>query len=158
MSDVGAALGWDDEIDGKARTLLAPGPAKFTISKMERAQQDGGKYAGNRVAVLTMELEDADGNKGECKIRLILNADFMWKIQGMFWAIGDAPQEGAFRPDWQGLIGKSGNCEVEQRDYVTRKGEDRTINDLKEFLAPGALPTPAAEAAPAQQELLDDDF
>ena len=152
MSD-GTEFGWNDEIEGEVRILLQPAVGTFTIKGLDRATVQNGKYANQRMAVVKLAVKTAEGSAG-IQERFILNSDFGWKIHKLFFACGLAPEDGKFRMDWTGLEGKTGNCEVGQRTYEGKNGPT-TINEIKEWLAPGDIKQPEVAAVAAVEE---DDF
>jgi len=149
MSD-GTEFGWNDEIEGEVRILLQPAVGTFTIKSLERATVQHGKYANQRMAVVKLSVKTAEGSAG-IREQFTLNSDFGWKIHKLFFACGMAPEHGKFRMDWTGLEGKTGNCEVGQRTYEGKNGPI-TINEIKEWLAPGEIKDTTPEVAAAEED------
>ena len=42
--------------------------------------------------------------------------------------------------NWSEVTGRKGRCKVSVRKYTNDKGEEREINDIKEFLEPKETP------------------
>ncbi|NCC51354.1 MAG: DUF669 domain-containing protein [Spartobacteria bacterium] len=131
------AFGWDDEVEeGSGFVLLPEGPARFTVTKFERARKAMGKLGTCNVAMLTLECTSEDtGDKATVTCNLPLHRVVQFKIFQFFTAIGQRKHgDGAFVPNWAEVPGASGRCEISTREWVGKDGAKKESNDVSKFL------------------------
>lgn len=135
---------WGDSIDPtqSTRVLLPAGPAVFNVMDLKRERKEFGKYGVQNIAVVELMVStmEAGYDAQEMTVNLPLINDLKWKITNFFTSIGQRKHgdAGEFTPNWAKVVGSTGSCVLEHRDYTTKKGTKVTIADVKEFTAPDA--------------------
>ena len=135
-------------------TVLPEGVYPFLIEKVERTRVSeearNGKvsqYAGCPMAAVDFRITGKNENGEDTEtVRteyFILHTKFLWKISQLFISVGLAKNGEQFRPDWMGLITRTGMCEVGVREYTKRDGTKGKSNEIKEFLEPTSPAAPA---------------
>lgn len=129
-------LGWDDEISGEVNEFieLEPGIYKFTITNLERKYTDKATNAipaGTPYAMVSVQVERADGKTKVMKERLYLMRKFEWKLSQVFVSVGLIQEGVRGAMPWNRLVGSVGVCEVEKRTY-----NGNTYDNIKSFLTP----------------------
>lgn len=156
----GTELGWDDQITQEsAIPLLKPGVYPFTVAKLERKRFNGSaKMSPCNMAELTLSVAGTT-----VTAKLFLNSKVEWKLSQFFTCIGQKKPGEPLRPNWNAVIGATGRCKIEERDWVGKDGSDRYSNEVAEFLPPavgapvggapvGGAPAPAQPAPAAQTQ------
>lgn len=125
-------MGWDDEITAEAKeyTLLPVGTYQFIIKdNFVRSKTSGnGKLPVCNKADITLTIE-YEGKEVKVTTSLILHKSCEWRIAQFFECIGMKQKGVPFRPDWNGIIGKTGTVKISHREY-----NGSTYNDVKEFV------------------------
>ena len=137
-------FGWDDKIDPtqSTRVLLPAGPAVFNVMELKRERKEFGKYGVQNIAVVELMVStmEAGYDAQEMTVNLPLINDLKWKITNFFTSIGQRKHgdAGEFTPNWAKVVGATGSCVLEHRDYENKRKEKVKICDVKEFTAPEA--------------------
>lgn len=148
VTDTGRELGWNDEIenDGSDFVLLPAGEYPFRVTGFERARfapKPGAKIPACPTAKLAIEI---DG-----QTTLTHNLYLHTKCEGLlcqfFRAIGARKHGERIVMDWGKVVGASGHCVVDVRDWTGRAGETKQSNEIKKFLDPEDVATPQAATA-----------
>lgn len=139
-------LGWDDEISGEVNEFidLEPGIYKFTITNLERKYTDKATNAipaGTPYAMVSVQVERADGKTKVMKERLYLMRKFEWKLSQVFVSVGLIQEGVRGAMPWNRLVGSQGVCEVGKHTY---NGE--TYDNIKSFLTPRQAQEPVDKA------------
>lgn len=136
------------DASSKEFSVLPEGNYPFEIEKIERdhvsdnPNRDGkvSNYAGCPMAKVTFRIKGKDTNGEDTEItrteNFILHTKFIWKISQLFISVGLAKQGEQFRPDWQGLPTRTGQCKVVINKYTGNNGKEYTNNQISEYLDP----------------------
>lgn len=139
------AMGWDDEITAEAKeyTLLPVGTYQFIIKdNFVRSKTSGnGKLPVCNKADITLTI-NYEGKEVKVTTSLILHKSLEWKISQFFECIGMKQKGVPFRPNWNGIIGKTGTVKISHREY-----NDATYNNVKEFVINDNAPAPSQPQA-----------
>lgn len=139
------AMGWDDEITAEAKeyTLLPVGTYQFIIKdNFVRSKTSGnGKLPVCNKADITLTI-NYEGKEVKVTTSLILHKSLEWKISQFFECIGMKQKGVPFRPDWDGIIGKTGTVKISHREY-----NDAIYNNVKEFVINDNAPAPSQPQA-----------
>lgn len=139
------AMGWDDEITAEAKeyTLLPVGTYQFIIKdNFVRSKTSGnGKLPVCNKADITLTI-NYEGKEVKVTTSLILHKSLEWKISQFFECIGMKQKGVPFRPDWNGIIGKTGTVKISHREY-----NDAIYNNVKEFVINDNVPAPSQPQA-----------
>lgn len=139
------AMGWDDEITAEAKeyTLLPVGTYQFIIKdNFVRSKTSGnGKLPVCNKADITLTI-NYEGKEVKVTTSLILHKSLEWKISQFFECIGMKQKGVPFRPDWNGIIGKTGTVKISHREY-----NDAIYNNVKEFVINDNVPAPSQPLA-----------
>ncbi len=148
MNTEGRAFGWDEEIrnDGPDYVLLPAGEYPFEIVKFERSRYPGGpKLPPCAMAVLTVRIDGGDKGQALLTDRLYLHTRTEGMLCAFFESIGQRAHGQALVPRWNEVTGSRGLCRVGVREYTTKDGSVRSVNEITRY-----LPQPAPTAAPAK--------
>lgn len=141
-------------------SVLPAGTYPFVIEKIERdhvstdPRPDGttSTYAGCPMAKVTFRLNGKDASGEDVEVHrtenFILHTKFIWKISQLFISVGLAKQGEQFRPDWQALPTRTGQCDVSIRKFKKRDGSDGESNQIDKYLDPATVAT-VGPTAPA---------
>ena len=139
------AMGWDDEITAEAKeyTLLPVGTYQFIIKdNFVRSKTSGnGKLPVCNKADITITI-NYEGKEVKVTTSLILHKSLEWKISQFFECIGMKQKGVPFRPNWNGIIGKTGTVKISHREY-----NDAIYNNVKEFVINDNVPAPSQPQA-----------
>lgn len=139
------AMGWDDTITAEAKeyTLLPVGTYQFIIKdNFVRSKTSGnGKLPVCNKADITLTI-NYEGKEVKVTTSLILHKSLEWKISQFFECIGMKQKGVPFRPDWNGIIGKTGTVKISHREY-----NDTIYNNVKEFVINDNVPAPSQPQA-----------
>nr|DAM41634.1 MAG TPA: Protein of unknown function (DUF669) [Caudoviricetes sp.] len=139
------AMGWDDTITAEAKeyTLLPVGTYQFIIKdNFVRSKTSGnGKLPVCNKADITLTI-NYEGKEVKVTTSLILHKSLEWKISQFFECIGMKQKGVPFRPDWNGIIGKTGTVKISHREY-----NDAIYNNVKEFVINDNVPAPSQPQA-----------
>lgn len=139
------AMGWDDEITAEAKeyTLLPVGTYQFIIKdNFVRSKTSGnGKLPVCNKADITLTI-NYEGKEVKVTTSLILHKSLEWKISQFFECIGMKQKGVPFRPNWNGIIGKTGTVKISHREY-----NDAIYNNVKEFVINDNAPAPSQPQA-----------
>lgn len=83
-----------------------------------------------------------EGKEVKVTTSLILHKSLEWKISQFFECIGMKQKGVPFRPDWNGIIGKTGTVKISHREY-----NDAIYNNVKEFVINDNVPAPSQPQA-----------
>ena len=131
----GRELGWNDAIEHESSFILLPaGEYDFTVKKFERARHPGSeKLPPCNKAVLTLTVHAPQGD-----VDLTHNLFLHTKCEGIlcdfFTCIGQRGRGEKLTMDWNRVIGASGRCKVDVRDWAARDGSVKQSNEVKKFL------------------------
>lgn len=144
-------LNWDEGwvAEESEFTLLPEGTYPFKVTNLERKIYSGQSDKipnGAPYAEVTCEVNGGEKGKTTIKERLYLMKKFTWKLTQFFNSIGQVQKLGEpFRPNWNQVIGSSGQAKVEVNNYTDKDGNKKQNNRIKEFLKPSAQSvTPAS--------------
>lgn len=139
------AMGWDDTITAEAKeyTLLPVGTYQFIIKdNFVRSKTSGnGKLPVCNKADITLTI-NYEGKEVKVTTSLILHKSLEWKISQFFECIGMKQKGVPFRPDWNGIVGKTGTVKISHREY-----NDAIYNNVKEFVINDNVPAPSQPQA-----------
>lgn len=139
------AMGWDDTITAEAKEyiLLPVGTYQFIIKdNFVRSKTSGnGKLPVCNKADITLTI-NYEGKEVKVTTSLILHKSLEWKISQFFECIGMKQKGIPFRPDWNGIIGKTGTVKISHREY-----NDAIYNNVKEFVINDNVPAPSQPQA-----------
>lgn len=139
------AMGWDDTITAEAKeyTLLPVGTYQFIIKdNFVRSKTSGnGKLPVCNKADITLTI-NYEGKEVKVTTSLILHKSLEWKISQFFECIGMKQKGVPFRPNWNGIIGKTGTVKISHREY-----NDAIYNNVKEFVINDNVPAPSQPQA-----------
>lgn len=143
------AYDWDDEIesDGPSFTTLPAGEYPFTVTDFARERYGGGeKLPACNKAVITIEIDGGEHGKATINENLFLHSKTEGILCAFFTSIGQRQHGEKLKMNWGTVIGSKGRAKVGVREY-TKDGEQRTINQVKQWLEPSDKPagfTPGA--------------
>lgn len=147
-------FGWDDTIekDGGGFVLLPAGDYNFYVQGFERQYHPGSaKLPPCNKAVLTLLVGDPFGQSTTLTHNLFLCSKCEGLLCDFFTSIGDRNRGEALRPNWQGLVGKTGRCRLKIETWTGRDGSERQSNRIERFLEPDAnMPRPGGQPAGQQ--------
>ena len=132
------AMGWDDEITAEAKeyTLLPVGtnPKYGNNGHFVEVWMDGAKGSGANAQEYDFNtwfktIQNYEGKEVKVITSLILHKSLEWKISQFFECIGMKQKGVPFRPDWNGIVGKTGTVKISHREY-----NGSTYNNVKEFV------------------------
>lgn len=139
------AMGWDDTITAEAKeyTLLPVGTYQFIIKdNFVRSKTSGnGKLPVCNKADITLTI-NYEGKEVKVTTSLILHKSLEWKISQFFECIGMKQKGVPFRPNWNGIIGKTGTVKISHREY-----NDAIYNNVKEFVINDNVSAPSQPQA-----------
>lgn len=139
------AMGWNDTITAEAKEyiLLPVGTYQFIIKdNFVRSKTSGnGKLPVCNKADITLTI-NYEGKEVKVTTSLILHKSLEWKISQFFECIGMKQKGVPFRPDWNGIIGKTGTVKISHREY-----NDAIYNNVKEFVINDNVPAPSQPQA-----------
>lgn len=139
------AMGWDDTITAEVKeyTLLPVGTYQFIIKdNFVRSKTSGnGKLPVCNKADITLTI-NYEGKEVKVTTSLILHKSLEWKISQFFECIGMKQKGVPFRPDWNGIVGKTGTVKISHREY-----NDVIYNNVKEFVINDNVPAPSQPQA-----------
>lgn len=139
------AMGWDDTITAEAKeyTLLPVGTYQFIIKdNFVRSKTSGnGKLPVCNKADITLTI-NYEGKEVKVTTSLILHKSLEWKISQFFECIKMKQKGVPFRPNWNGIIGKTGTVKISHREY-----NDAIYNNVKEFVINDNVPAPSQPQA-----------
>ena len=169
-----ATTDWDSEYEdnGSGFILLDPGYYPFTVDKLEKEYYEGSeKVPPCPRASLTLKIQLVDGRETSVFDSILLYSGGTWRVNRFFEALGFQkepsvadPDKLIMKPHWGEVIGKQGWVKIKNRSYTTKNGEDRTTNDIDEYVDPKdwnkalasyqqtAQPTAQPVAAPQAQQ------
>ncbi|WP_286927483.1 hypothetical protein [Lactococcus sp. UBA7128] len=92
---------------------------------------------GTNMAVLTLGVTNpTTGETATLTEKLYLYKKGEWRISQFFVAIGQKKKGEPVRPNWQAVLGATGQAEVKVRNYTDKDGNPGQANDIKAFLEP----------------------
>lgn len=144
-------LGWGDSFIAEESSfkLFQPGDYPFVVTNMERKIYDGKSEKipnGAPYAEVTMEFTGSEGTTLVTD-RLYLMKNWQWKLTQFFTGIGQAPVMGQpFTPNWSQVVGSRGTATLDINKYTAANGQEKTNNQVKEYLEPQSQ-----QQAPQQQ-------
>lgn len=114
-------MGWNDALPPmEQHGLPVKGDAQFEVLSFRKAREDVKDCGECNVAVLTLLVAPfAHGAKQEkVEDKLVLHKKWAWKLYQFFASIGqykhgDVDNGKPCTPDWNKVVGSSGNCVVE---------------------------------------------
>jgi hypothetical protein len=140
-------LGWEDEISKEGADFITlPGDDyPFRIIGLSRERYEGGEKMGPcPKAVVEVEFDGGTLGKVTIKENLFLHTKTEGILCSFFASVGQRKHGDKQKMDWGRVIGSTGRATLGIRSYETN-GEQRTINQVKKWLAP----TVAADNQPA---------
>lgn len=148
---------WDSPIGNEANddpfVVLPAGEYRFEVTALERGRYEGNPEKGIKacpMAKLTIKADGGDAGEAYVKESIFLNKRNAWKIKALFVSVGlVAADAEEFVPQWNGIVGCAGTCELKIRQFKAKNGDMVDSNDVKRFLPLSRPPAQAAAAAPA---------
>lgn len=145
-----------EEADEGGWTLLPAGIYLFTVGNVQSERYEprpNSKLPPCWKVTVTLDARNASGDTGRVNENLFCTKKQAWKIKDLFVACGLVQRSAEkFTPDWKGLLGHDGVCEIGVRSYKDKDGNDRQTNEVKKFFDPEdgqkALDASASKAAP----------
>lgn len=139
MNNENEFLNWGDSFVAQENefVVLPEGQYQFTVTGFERKNYDGNSDKipnGTPYAELSLEFT---GNEGKTTVteRLYLLKRLSWKLTEFFGSIGQNPVNGqAFNPNWNAVLGSTGEAELVINNYKNKDGQDCQNNRVKKFL------------------------
>lgn len=153
-NNLGQGLGWEDDaqVQESEFVLLDPGVYDYQVVNFERGRFDGSKQmAACNVAKLTLRCTNGI-QTGNVFVNLMLNTKVLWRVSQFFKSCGlipaDAKQGDNFSMAlFNQVMGRTGKVKLKHRVW-----QDKTYNDVDEFLKPEPAPVaPVQTTMPAQQ-------
>ena len=153
-NNLGQGLGWEDDaqVQESEFVLLDPGVYDYQVVNFERGRFDGSKQmAACNVAKLTLRCTNGI-QTGNVFVNLMLNTKVLWRVSQFFKSCGllpaDAKQGDNFSMAlFNQVMGRTGKVKLKHRTW-----QDKTYNDVDEFLKPEPAPVaPMQTTMPAQQ-------
>ncbi|HPM75076.1 MAG TPA: hypothetical protein PLA71_05070 [Saccharofermentans sp.] len=129
-------MDWNDAIenDGQEFVLLPEGDYNFVVTNFERGRFPGGpKIPACNKATITVQISAKEG-VSVVKFDLFLYRSVEWRISAFFRCIGQKKSGEKLVMNWNNVIGSKGRAHFKQRTYTNTYGEDKTINDLTNFI------------------------
>lgn len=127
-------FGWDDHIekDNNEFITLPEGDYDFTVESFDRGRHNGSeKLPPCNKAILHIRIEAPEG-----EVYLTHNLFLHSRVEGLlsafFTSIGLKKKGEVLRMNWQAVPGCKGRLKLGIRHYQ-KDGEDRTINEIKQF-------------------------
>ncbi len=145
----GRELGWNDSIenDGESYVTLPKARYPFRVTKFERARYAGStKIPPCNQANITIQLDGGEHGTATITEKLKLHSVMEWLLCQFFTCIGDRVSGERLVMNWDQVVGKTGWADVSVRTYKDDSGNEKTINQVDEWVAP------SSEAAPAPQQ------
>ena len=130
-------MNWDDVLDndGQEFIVLPEGDYVFTVTSFERGQFPGGpKIPPCPKATLMLTVDCAESGVAMARVDLMLYRTVEWKIAAFFRCIGLKKHGEKAAMDWSKVVGARGKAHFKPREYTTRDGEIRTVNDVVRFI------------------------
>lgn len=158
QQQVDRELGWDDTIEreGGEFILLPEGDYNFTVTKFERARFAGSeKLPPCNQAKLELTIHSPQGDV-TINHNLFLHTITEGLLSSFFSAIGQKKKGEPLQPNWPGVVGSKGRCQLEHNRY-TVQGQERVNNQVRRFysyedyLKHANQQQPPAQPAPQQQ-------
>lgn len=138
-NNVERELDWGDEIvnDGTQFVQLTPGDYQFTVINFERKRhtpnpQNPGKLPACNKAVLTLEIETADGI-ALITHNLFLHTSTEGMLSAFFGSIGQKKHGEPLRMNWNTVIGAKGVARIDKRKG-TGQYADREYDNVKSMI------------------------
>ena len=154
-NNLGQGLGWEDDaqVQESEFVLLDPGVYDYQVVAFERGRFDGSKQmAACNVAKLTLHCTNGI-QTGNVFVNLMLNTKVLWRVSQFFKSCGLIPAD-AHQGDnfsmalFNQVMGRTGKVKLKHRTW-----QDKTYNDVDEFLKPELAPVaPMQTTMPAQQQ------
>lgn len=134
------AMTWNSTISKESEFVnLEPGTYEFMVANLEKSifENDTEKIpAGTPMAKLTLRFTTPDGRTADIFENLFLIKTQEWKLCQFFTCIGLKKHGEDFVMNWDKVLGRRGTAEVAKRTYTNRKGEEKTVTSVKNFLDP----------------------
>ncbi|MEI6726328.1 MAG: DUF669 domain-containing protein [Actinomycetes bacterium] len=143
-------LDWDDEIEndgaGGDFITLPAGEYPFEVVGFERERYTPGpnaKLPACNKAVIEIRLDGGALGTATIKENLFLHSRTEGILCAFFTSIGARQHGQKVAMDWGRVIGSTGRAKVAIRKY-DKDGEERTINQVKQWLEPSEVAQAAA--------------
>lgn len=139
----GYAIGWEDDIeaDGQQRILLPEGDYNFQVESFERAHHPGSaKLPSCNKAILHITINAPEGS-ATIYHNLFLYSSMEWKLSEFFRSIGQKKHGEKIRPNWNMVVGATGQCKVGIHKFLKKDGTEGESNEIVQFYDPGEVNT-----------------
>ena len=158
MTEEAKTFGWDDEISKESNfVLFEEGSYPFKVTNFERSvyQPKPGYQnkvpAGCNMAILTLEFSNpATGDTNTLSERLFLYEGGEGRISQFFISIGQKKKGEPVRPNWQAVLGSTGQADLKVENYTDKDGNSGKSNKVKKFLEPTQQNVAPGYQAPQQ--------
>ena len=121
---------------------LAKGTYPYIVENIERTfvRNEESKYYKcpmvNVTFRITGKTEDGEEMEITREENFMCHTKFLWKISQLFISAGLAKQGEKFRPDWNALVTRGGQCEVSISEYKKKDGSKGRGNQIDRFCDP----------------------
>lgn len=132
-NDLGAEIGWDDEIAEEGQfILLDEGDYDFTVTSYERARFAGSaKMCACNQIILHLNVGGVTLNEN-----LFMNKKTEWRVSQFLISIGMKQKGVPCKVNWNALPGSRGRCKVGIRKWIGNDGNEKESNEIKTFYEP----------------------
>lgn len=130
------AYDWNDEIsnDGPEFTTLPRGRYPFTVVDLERERHGGSeKLPPCNKAVVHLRFDGGAAGTTTIKENLFLHSKTEGILCAFFTSIGQRQHGEKLKMDWSKVIGQTGEADLKIREYTTKEGEQRTVNQVQRY-------------------------
>lgn len=144
MSEKDEMLEWGsplEDVPKPENVTLPEGEYSFVVASLEQdrwkpeVKEVGGLLYAKVKLAIQADVEDPP----TVTVNLTLSKRNIWRIRKFFECIGHDVRKGeVFMPNWSKVEGRKGTAKLSVRKYKGRNGEERTTNDVAEFLPPKA--------------------
>lgn len=153
-NNIGRELDWDADIDVNAADsyeALPEGEYNFVVKKIEKCRYN--PRPGAKLPPCNQVKVTLDVNGREVNHNLFLHSRCEGMLCAFFKAIGARQDGERLKMEWNRVTGSTGRCVIGIRKWIGKDGGDREGNEVKKFIMPGEVTTPAATAALTKQTL-----
>ena len=129
------AFDWNDEIekDSGEWVLLPKGDYDFKVISFERGRHEGSdKLPACPKAIITLGFETPQGNTTIIH-NLFLHSKCEGLLSAFFCSIGQKKHGERLKMNWSAVVGTTGRCKIDIRNFKKKDGSDGQSNEIKKF-------------------------